>query len=320
MKFKAYYYLPRFKYISDELQKRFNLDSKTSNSIRGADYKIGLFFGDKFNFFIDTSDGVNEDLGIKEYCGRILRTIQDYGRKPFLYFKNNFSPIYSSNVVKVAKEHNSRVVGCFNWNFREGYYDYIVPNINVLRKKAKNYPKEFDIGFMGNLKPYIYPKPNKANPLVSWRDCKVQGIGSPENTGFYEFNPRKILYKKMKEHFKIYRGEGFPFDKYIAESFKWKLCFNAPGNGEYTTRAFIHGSLGQPVFFRKNTYDNPVSWKDYWPEVDFNSDNWQEELGKIIDNYKEWGEKSLYYHTKYLTPQNIASHIYEEVLKFDAEL
>jgi hypothetical protein len=319
MKFKAYYYLPRFKYISEELHKKFNLDSKVRNSM-GPDYKIGVFLADKFNFFIDTADGVNEDLGINEYCSRIIEVIQDYGNKPFLYLRINFSPKYSFDLVKMAEQHNGKVKGIFNWNFRNGYYDYLLSNADSLRKKARDFPKEFDTGFMGNLKPYFYPKPNAENPLVSWRDYEVHGLGSPQDTGFYEFNPRKTLYEKMKKHFKVYRGEDFPFEKYIDESFKWKLCFNAPGYGEYTTRAFLHSFLGQPVFFRKNTYDNPVSWKDYWPEIDFNSAGWPKELEKLVNNYREWGEKSLYYHTKYLTPQNIVNHIYEEVLKFEAGL
>jgi len=316
MKFKAFFDFQRFKYLSDELKKAFRLKVKNKALLK----KTACFFGDKFNFFIDTTDGVNEDLGINEYCGKIIKTVQDYRDKPFLYFKSSFSKKYSSNIISIAEQHNGKVKGCYVWTLRPGFYDHILPNIDYLRKEAKNSPKKYDIGFMGNMGPYKYPKSNATNPLITCEDNQQYGLGSPVHTGYYEFNTRKILYEKMKEYFKCFQGNGYPFEDYIKESFKWKLCFNAPGYGEFTARAFIHCSLGQPVFFRQNTFDNPVSWKDYWPEIDFNADCWREELTKIISNYDEWGEKSLYYYLKYLSPQNMVKHIYEEVLKFEAEL
>ncbi len=316
MKFKAYYDFQRFRYISEELKKKFKLKHRNKALLK----KTAIFLGDKFNFFIDSNDGVNESLGINEYCGRIIRLVQDYKDKPFLYLKTSFSLKYCSNMIKIAGQHNGKIIGCYVWTFRPGYYDHILPNIESLRKNVQNCPKEFDIGFMGNLKPYKYPKPNATNPLLTWKDYHYYRLGSPVNTGYYEFNPRRDLYDKMKKEFNFFWGSGYSFEDYINESFKWKLCFNSPGYGEFTARAFIHSALGQPVFSRKNTYDNPVSWKDYWPEIDFNSDGWQENLACIVSDYKEWGEKSLSYYMKYLTPQNMVNYIYNEVVKFEASL
>jgi len=316
MKFKAFYDSQRFEYISNELQKKFRLKVKNKTLLN----KTACFFGEKFNFFIDSTDGVNEDIGIKEYCAKIIRVVQDYGNKPFLYFKSSFSKTFSSNIVKIAELHNGKVRGCFVWTFRPGFYNYILPNIDCLRKEVLRIPKQYDIGYMGNMEPYKYAKPNAINPLISCVDFEKYGLGSPVNTGFYEFNPRKYLYEKMKNDFKFFIGNGSSFVDYINESFKWKLCFNAPGYGEFTARAFIHSSLGQPVFFRKNTFDNPVSWKNYWPEIDFNSKDWIDDLSKIICDYKEWSEKSLFYYSTYLNPQNIVNHLYEEVLRYETEL
>lgn len=316
MTFKAYYDKRRFGYIQEELNKRFKLSLKNKSLFK----KTACFFGNKFNFFIDTSDGINEDLGINEYCGRIIKIVHLCKDKPFLYFKTNFSFKYSSDIIRIAECHGGKVVGCFIWTFRQGYYDYILPYTEELRLKSKNCIKEYDIGFMGNLETYKYPKPNITNPLISWKDNRHYGLGSPVDTGYYEFNTRKYLYEKMMANFKIFRGDGYSFEDYIKESFKWKLCFNAPGQGEFTARAFIHSALGQPVFFRKNTYDNPISWKDYWPEIDFNSDRWNKQLMDVITHYKEWGEKSLYYYRKYLTPQNIVNYIYNKLLEFEAQI
>lgn len=316
MKFKAFYDSDRYEYLSDELKKQFKLKVKNKTVLK----KTACFFGDKFNFFIDTSDGINEDLDKKEYCGKIIRIVQDYNNKPFLYFKTSFSATYSSNIVKIAEQHNGKVLGCYVWTFRPKFYDYILPNIDELRREANNSSKQYDLGFMGELEPYKHPKPNATNPLVSCEDNRPYGLGSPVHTGYDEFNPRKTLFNKMKNDFNVFRGNGYSFEDYIKESFKWKLCFNAPGYGEFTARAFIHSAIGQPVVFRKNTFDNPVSWKDYWPEIDFNSNNWVEELSNIISNYKEWAEKSLYYYSNYLTPQNMVKYLYDEVSKFESEL
>ena len=316
MRFKAYYDFPRFRYISEELQRQFKLKTKNKTLLN----KTACFLGEKFNFFIDMNDGVNEDLGIQDYCGKIIRLVEDFKDKPFLHFRTNFSENHCSNIVKIAEHHNGKTIGCYVWCFRPGYYDYILPNLAALRKKNQESLKEVDIGVMGDLKPYHYPKPNATNPWVTWEDYRTYGLGSPVETGYYEFHPRKELYEKMKAHFLVFRGEGYSFEEYIHESFKWKLCFNAPGIGEFTARAFIHSALGQPVFFRKNTYDNPVSWKEYWPEVDFTSDQWRENLTEIVNHEKDWAEKSKYYYEKYLTPQNMVDYIYEEVIKFEAHL
>ena len=316
MNFIAYYDFNRFYYISEVLKSTFKLNNNNKTLIN----KTACFFGDKFNFFIDTSDGVNENLGIKEYCGRIMKIIEECEGKPFLHFKTNFSPKYSSNNQIISEKHNGKTIGCFVWCFREGYYNYVLPNLKTLRTQNSNVLKAYDIGFMGNLSNYTYPKPNAENPYVSWDDYRVYGIGSPLNTGQFNFNPRKDIYEKLILYFNVFRGEGYSFEDYISESFKWKICLNAPGIGEFTARAFIHSALGQPILFRKNTYDNPVSWKEYWPEVDFSSYNWKETVENIISNYKDWSEKSIYYYHTYLNPQSIVKYIKEEIMKFESTI
>jgi hypothetical protein len=316
IEFKAYLDTSRFRYLLGSLNDVFDLTIKNKSLLK----KTACFFGKDFNLFIDSADGVNEDLQIQEYCGRMLKIVQDYSDKPFLYLKANYSPIYSANIIALAEQHNGKVENCFTWTFRPGYYSYIMPNLNDLRKQVQQSNKDYDFGFMGNLDPYVYPKPNLSNELVSWDDFKNFGIGSPADTGYYKFNPRETLFNQLSNEFSMFRGSDVSFEEYIKESIKWKVCFNSPGYGEFTARAIIHSAIGQPVLFRKNTYDNPISWKKYWPEVDFSASDWKNEVVKILDNYQDWSEKSQYYHDTYLTSENIVQDIHQKTIEFEASL
>ena len=313
-RFKAYYSEARFRYISPGLESSFRLQRSKNEIIK----KTAVFLGDKFNFFIDTSDGINEDIGRKEYCGRIIRIVQDYPEKPFLYLKTNHSPFYSSTIADIGAQHNGTVMPCYIWTFRPGYYDHIIPNLKELRLRVIKEKKKFDVGFMGGIDPYRYPKPNYTNPLVAWTDYKDFKIGSPVPTGYYEISSRKVLYDLLRTQTNFFYGNGKPFVEYIKNSVEWKVCFNPPGIGEFTARAFIHSALGQPVFLRKNTYDNPISWKSFWPEVDFGLNNWSVRVEEVVEQYREWGEKSMYYFENHLQPQHIVKYIVEEVEKFEA--
>ena len=315
-KFKVFLDTTRFGYLLPELEKVFKIRRIRREVLR----KTAVFVGEKFNLFIDTSDGVNEDLGIKEYCGRIIRVVTDYPDKPFLYLKSNFSPSLSSTIVGIANAHGGRVEPTFIWTFRPGFYDHILPNLAFLRNEAKSGGKVFDLGFMGNMAPYRFPKPNLLNPLVAWSDYSLFGIGSPVSTGYFEVNTRQVLCDELAAKTRFFLSDGEPFEEYVANSFRWKVCLNAPGIGEFTARAFIHSALGQPVLFRANSYDNPVSWKESWPEVNFKKTDWPTAVTNIVDRYEEWGEKSLEYFETNLRPAKIVKQIVDSVEKFESSL
>ena len=114
MKFRSFYDFTRFNYISEELERQFQLNTNNKTLLK----KTACFLGEKFNFFIDTTDGVNEDLGIKEYCGKIIRLTEDYKDKPFLHFRTNFSPQYCANISKISEMHHGKTIGCYVWCFR----------------------------------------------------------------------------------------------------------------------------------------------------------------------------------------------------------
>ena len=142
-KFKVFLDTARFGYLLPELKNFFKIRLIRREVLR----KTAVFIGEKFNLFIDTSDGVNEDLGINEYCGRIIRVVTDYPDKPFLYLKCNFSPSLSSTIVEIANAHGGRVEPMFIWTFRPGFYDHILPNLAFLRNEVKRVGKMFDLGF-----------------------------------------------------------------------------------------------------------------------------------------------------------------------------
>ncbi len=314
-KFKAYYDRKRFRYIHNELSDSELIEY--CGGERESLKKTGCFYGDKFNFYIDTSDGVNEDLGINEYCGRILRIIDECQGKPFILFKSAYSPIWSKNIEKIANENYGKVIPFFKWSFNEDFYKYLFPNREKLIEKAQQVIKKHDIGFAATLKEYFYPKPNIANDLVSWKDYEIFKVGSGTDTGFYTIETRKVLYEKLKaSKFSSYLQEKIPYKKYLKESFNWRVCLNPPGIGEYTSRMFDQSCLGQCVVLRKTSYDFGYSWKEYIPEVNFNAPNWEHDLQKIVDNYTEWGEKSRLYWEKYWSPFSIVSYLSQKVEEF----
>ena len=202
------------------------------------------------------------------------------------------------------------------WSFNQNFYNYLVPNRKRLIEKNKSTTKNFDIGFFAGLKPYDYPKPNAADPSISWRDFNNFGLGSPENTGDYWVESRKnlleIISNTQNEKLKV-NHKMMNYTDYINESLACKTILNPPGIGEYTSRMFDATFLGKCVVLRKSTYDNGLSWKNYIPEIDFGSDNWQSDYCKILDNLTEWEEKSLFYFENFWSPASVWNYFIENV-------
>ena len=310
--FLANYDIKRFKYIHEELTKVESFIYSGGEKLP----KTATFCGKDLNFYIDTSDGVNESLGINEYCGRIIKIVEETKGKPFLFFKSAFSPEWSKNIVRMAEENNGKVVPFFKWPFNHsGFFNYLLPNRADIIKKKSVSKKYLDIGYFGGLdtSKYDYPKPNLGNQLVSWSDYKKFGIGLGGDTGHYKNKSRKYLYDKFKDsEFSVFQGT-MNYQDYINKSLQCKTTFNPPGVGEYTSRVLDQCFIGGTIVLRKTSYDQGHSWKEYLPEVDFEKEDWQSDYQKIINNYEEWGEKALYYYEKFWTPQAIVEFLVEKV-------
>lgn len=316
MIFDAYYNPNRFFFLEG------NKSTSVSFNYRGGEVlrKTACFFSEGFNVFIDSSDGVNEDFPIKEYCGRI-KVITANFKKPFLYFKCNYSKEKSSDIELIANENGGKVLPFFMWNLKSQnpkFYTDLLPNRKALIKQSKSTKKDFDILYAAGLGKQLYPKPNLADNKVAWSDYKNFGLGSPKSTGYFEVETRKNIAKKLSSlsSLKFKRIEKIEYNRYISESFRYKLQFSPPGLGEYSCRMFNSAALGQAPLLRKSTYDFYDSWKDYIPEVDLKSKTLEEDLLKIIEEYEVWGEKALFYFENSLRAERLVEVFEKEIIKF----
>ena len=78
---------------------------------------------------------------------------------------------------------------------------------------------------------------------------------------------------------------------------------------------FENGWIGQCVILKKNDVDFPYSWKDYYPEVDFYSDGWEEKVSSILENYQDWGDKIRYYLETYCNSETISNYFIQKVIE-----
>jgi|GEM_PF-3628210 hypothetical protein len=310
--FFAYYDFKRFRYIHEEMMNSGLFVFSGPEKIR----KTGCFYGEKINVYIDTSDGVNEDLEINEYCGRIIRVIEDSAGKPFLFFKAAYSFEKSKSIVDLAEKNNGKVIPFFKWSFNDDFYSYLLPNKDSLRQESSKIKKAYDVGIFAGLKEYEYPKPNIKNKLVAWSDYRNFGLGTPEDTGYFQINSRKKLFSEIKSsNLKLFQVDKISYKDYINKSLECATILNPPGMGEYTSRMVDQGVLGKCIVLRKTSYDQGHSWKNYIPEVDFNSEEWILEYQKIIDDSEEWAEKCKYYFENFWTPNAIVDYLIDNIEK-----
>ena len=233
VKFLAHYSGKRLKYINSEL-----IETGMVNHIGGERLrKTACFYSEPLNVYIDTSDGVNEDLDIEEYCGRAIRIIEDANEKPFLFFKSAYSPVKSKKIINMVEQNNGKVVPFFKWSFNDDFYNDMLPNKDYLIKKRIDTQKTYDIGIFAGTSNYEYPKPNSSDSRVAWSDYKNFGLGSPENTGHFQIDTRRRVFNNLKEsNVNLFQSSKLPYKEYINKSFECKMVLNPPGMGEYTSR------------------------------------------------------------------------------------
>ena len=317
--FEAYYDQNRFRFLEK---------SKQSNVFRHAGgevlRKTACFLGKDFNVFIDSSDGINEDLPINEYCGRI-KSIVKRTDKPFLYFKCNHSVKRTSDIEKIANEHGGKVLPFFMWNLHSQnpeFYSEILPNRSYWIEKNRNSKKNFDILYAASEKVYEYPKPNLGDNQVAWSDFRNFGLGTPEDTGWFQMNTRNNIYEKISNisSVSVNRPPHAKYMQYMENIANYKVQFSPPGVGEYSCRIFNSSAIGQCVLLRKNSYDFYDSWKDYFPEIDTESENLDTELSMIIADYREWGDKARFYFENSLSDKRMLDVFELEIEKFRSNL
>ena len=155
--FKAFYDFKRFRYIHSLISNHEMFDATNTTLIR----KTACFFSDKLDVYIDTSDGVNDDLGIYEYCARMLRCIQISKGKRFLFFKAAHSNIWSKNLESLAKDNNGEVIPFFKWSFNDSFYSHMLPSIKKLRKMSIESDADYDIGMFADFRNIVILSPQR---------------------------------------------------------------------------------------------------------------------------------------------------------------
>ena len=281
--------------------------------------KTVSMYGEKFNVYVDASDGIADDFGIKEYCDRILRIVDDAKGKPFLLFKCWYSPTLCEPIVKIAEENGGKVVPFFMWAGpdHDNFTNWEWPNRNLLRFTAAMEPKPLDIGMCVRLEKRMIPKPSKFDERISWKGYEWFGFGPAVDTGYYEHDVRPRFHDMFsKSQLKYQHIQDVSFQMNIKTTLSWKAIIDSPGIACVSHRMLEHGWLGQCVILKKNDVDFAYSWKDYYPQVDFSLPGWEEEVGTIIENHKLHGERILYYLETFCTPEVISQYFFQEIQNF----
>ena len=310
-RFRGAYNFNRFRYIHQEIVSSNHFDIENIELIP----KTACFFSDDIIAYIDTSDGVNDDLEIQEYCGRILRCVKEARGKRFLFFKAAHSHIRSKNIEEIALENNGKVIPFFKWSFNNNFYSHVLPNLRALREKSSEAEHDYDIGLFADFnKKYTYPRPSHSDKRISWADHKKFGLeGSSHDTGTYEIASRPFILDRLKKSdYNIYVGSQ-PYPEYLSTSMSCQAILNPPGVGEYTSRMMDQTAVGNLIILRKNSYDQGHSWKEYIPEIDFNSHDWQEAFHAIIEDRVLWIEKGQYYYENLWSPRAIFNFMMTEI-------
>lgn len=308
--FKSYYSFHRFRYWHKNLVEdpRFSLiDSELIP-------KTAVFISPNIDVYIDTSDGVNDDLKIQEYCGRIYTCAQLSAGKKFLFFKCAHSSQWSKDIEDYASKHNGTVIPFFKWSFNDYFYSKLIPNLQKYRIDSE---KLYDVGLFANFsKQYSYPKPSISNPLISHDDHRKFGIpGSSHDTGKHLVNSRPDILKLIQEsRFTNFHGS-LSYEEYLKLSLKCRSVLNPPGVGEYTSRMMDQLALGNLIVLRSNSYDNGNSWKEHIPEIDFSKPDWEDSYQRVLDDANLWKEKGRYYYEKLWSPKAIYDYFIDNTFK-----
>ena len=309
--YKSYYNQDRYFYIHSELQKSDKFTFDGAETIR----KTATFIGEDKNIYMDSSDGINDDLDINEYCGRIKRIIIDCEGKPFLFFKAAYSNEKSSKIVELAEANNGKVIPFFKWSFNQNFYNHVLGRRAAINTQFKDVKKEYDIGYFCGLDPYKYPRPSKEDPSISWSDHKHFHLkGFSENEGSFINNSRKDVFDKIKDSgYKVLHLQNLSYLDYIEASYKCKIIMNPPGMGEYTSRLVDQCYLGNCIAMRTNSYDQGLTWKNHIPQIDLKSDNFKDQFDEVIENHESHAKKCQEYFDTCWTPQAIVNYFLNNI-------
>ena len=309
--FKAFYDPSRMWFIHNDLVNSGLIKEVNPEKIR----KTACFYSEKINVYIDLSDGRADAFNYPEYTDRIEWVVNDSRGKKFLFFKNWYSPTLCVNMEKVANSNNGKIIPFYYWADWSHFKSYIWPNRSNLYKQNKETIKKFEVG--GCFKPVIRktPGPYKNNPEMSWAGCKWFNLEQNVDTSVWLEHDERVKRHDIltRSNFSYQHMQNVKFKDYHQASMGWKAVIDVPGIANVTHRMFEHGWNGQCIILTKSDVDFPISWKSYYPEVDFSQNNWQEDVQKIISEYNVWGDKIKYYLENYCNSSTITKYFIEKI-------
>jgi len=316
--FTGYYSFKRFGYIHSHFEENDLFSNRDAEIVP----KTACFISDKLDVYIDTSDGVNDDLKIQEYCGRILACAKLSRGKRFLFFKSAYSSRWSNGIEEIARQNNGRVIPFFKWSFNDDYYRHTQKNLSDLRSQARKNSLDTDLGLFADFsKEYMYPMRSANDSRVSFDDINkfhLEDIFGRERTiekKYLKIKSREELLNKISDTGLTLLHGVLPYKQYIQKSLSCRAILNPPGIGEYTSRLFDQTSIGNLIILRKNTYDQGHSWKNFIPQVDFTQSSWEENINQVLDDREEWREKGRYYFENYWSSISIFEYFIKNIQK-----
>jgi len=317
IKFDAVMAPHRFWYIIPKLKEAGIFNSFREDGAWGGikPRKTACLYGENLNVYIDASDGHAVEWGTIEPCERVLWIVEDTKDKPFLFFKNWYSPSMCIETDKIVSENNGRTIPFMYWGTYP-YFPSIWQSRNELMEINKSTEKIIDVGLYAKPRKYYDPNRSKFDSRMSWMGYEWFGYGPAVDTGMNEHSARIEIINKVKQSKYTYDHiYDVPMETLISRSMNTKVVYDMPTTSSISHRMFEFGWFGKCVILRTSDVDFPYSWKEYYPELDYNSDTWEDDLGEIIENHEEWGDKIKYYLETYCTPEVITDYFLKEIEK-----
>ena len=320
-------FLPlQFSFIKEEIKKQFKcfVYPEMFAPIR----KVAIINKKDYYVLIDCGDGIRDSLEIEEYCGKLYKFIFSTKlKKNFIYFKVNYSPIKSKNIVKLAAEYNGIVAQCMPWSNYRTSYQYFFKNRLFLRNKILKTPKKYDIVFFGSLGDYYYP--------ISYKDERFKyPISVIEAELFYkksiinEISKKYFLLKPSRNDFweeltldKKYRvravfSQPVPFNVYLNNILRTKFNFCPPGVGQIIHKVYENMAVGLPSIIPESSYEfpPPINMNDIGIVYNGKKDFMKKYLEFVEENkFREIQEKCIRIYDKYLTPKAIVKDMIDKI-------
>jgi len=239
--FDLFYGCPRFDFLlqDDYITKYCKSVNQTFQILNNS--PIIIFVGNDFNIYWEYRDGVM-DVSPVESCVVLYKIIEEYGNKPFVYVKPNFSTLKCRNIIKLANENNGVVISSGKWSYGDFYRKFYKDRVE-LRKSNVFDKKKRNTVFVGRLRvdrptprvvadfsnsQYKYPiyrsqiddLKNSPDDSVSRLQTEIQGY--PQRPWFVE---------KLRESLPVDHIEGLSVDELPAAYLESKILFQPHGVG-----------------------------------------------------------------------------------------